>query len=787
MTTSLPSLIPLLPSHPSLLPLLRVTRPFAHGGSDGEQFLVKLTAFLGSREKEEQRAAVKIVSEVVQQDVDVGIVVPNIWGKRWVGVLMPIIEKETRDEVAREEIEVVVSVMERARGYPALERELQGVAVKVGGLIKGREALMLEFLPRLFPLAPTPLRPLVPTLLPVLHRIVLTSPLIAAHATSAGKPVTPAHRAATVLAHLHILAGKVAASPAFHTDMIRGIAESHLCLSSLIDGSLVLPPYHGAPAVQGAPVTFTQSVDTPTRQGILLGALAHEVASEEKIQPLVRALEGWMLVIHALLSFPTARPVTLPLGGIINLALRILACTPTVPFAEHVEGDASFKASFNAAMPRLWVVALKLLSACTLATEQHVMPYLGTILDHSIYLAESISSNHSQAHSPQLALLRFHSLLLSRLQTDPSSTAYHTRLATLCLRNVTRLLQQKPVSHDETTDDHTAGKKGKKRMRGAGEDAFVGSLSGRVGQGAVGKEQGKVIIAALKLLSVLLPHPALPKAMQAIIIRLLLSLSYSLETRSPSVISSVDLVLHERITRAVEAVLSKAVRLRGVGGSVGPWAGLIIDRPASGDDFAEAITTVIHPLLPPLSRPLPPIASLVFYNTPGSAEESTEERTLRADLGLKTGVGATKTRDAERTTDMDEEERKRKRVFVEVKESTTTTSTSFIGNTAAPVPRPSAVAPPPVLTRPQVSAVIPTVPEMVAKQVPAAVQLEAQHALLSVQAVPPPIVLPPDVTTASVHVPGILGAVSGDAVGDDDDFEMPEINLESDSDEEDEE
>lgn len=357
---------------------------------------------------------------------------------------------------------------------------------------------MLEFLPRLFALAPTPLRPLVPTLLPVLHRIVLTSPLTAAPTSNADRPVTPAHRAATVLAHLHILAGKVAASPAFHTDMTRAIAESHMCLSSLIDGSLVLPPYHAAPAVQGTPVTFAQSVDTPTRQGVLLGALAHEVATEEKIQPLVRAVEGWTLVILALLSFPTARPVTLPLGGIIHLALRMLACTPTVPFAEHVEGDASFKASFNAAMPRLWVLALKLISACTLATGQHVMPYLGTILDHSIYLSESISSNHPHAHAPQLALLRFHTFVLTRLHTDPSSSAYHTRLAKLCLGSVTRLLQQKPVVHDDAANDHTTGKKGKKRMRGAGEDAFVGSLSGRMGQGAVGKEQGKVIIAALK-------------------------------------------------------------------------------------------------------------------------------------------------------------------------------------------------------------------------------------------------------------------------------------------------
>ncbi|KAJ9094861.1 hypothetical protein QFC19_007790 [Naganishia cerealis] len=635
MTTSLPSLIPLLPAHPALLPLLRATRPFAHGVADAEPFLVKLTSFLGSREKEEQRAAIQLVAEIVEQDVDnpATPVVPNSWGKRWVGVLLPMIE--------------------------------------------------------------------------------------------------------------------------------------------------------------GAPVTFAQSVDTSTRQGILLGALAHEVASEEKIQPLVRALEGWTLVIHALLSFPTARPVTLPLGGIIHLALRMLTCTPAVPFAEHVEGDASFKASFNAALPRLWVAALKLISACTLATGQHVMPYLGTILDHSIYLSESISSHSPDAHAPQLALLRFHTLVLSRLQTDPSATAYHLRLAKLSLGHVTRLLQQKPLSQAETASDHTMGKKGKKRLRAAGEDAFVGSLSGRMGQGAVGREQGKVIVAALKLISILLPHPALPTSMQSLIIRLLLSLSYSLEIRSAGAISSVDLVLHERISRAVEAALSKALRLRGIGGSVGPWAGLVIDIPTSGDDFAEAITTVIHPLLPPLSRPLPPISSLAFYNVPGSADETTEERALRAELGLQTSLEATKSQDAQRVADVEEEEPKRRRVVVEIKESVTTSATSVVESPAIlPLQQLTTIAPSAV-TRPEPSTAPPhAAPEMAPVQNLPTAPLEAplaQHGSLSVQAVPPPIVLPPDVTTASLHVPGMSTDVGGDAEADNDDFEMPEINLESDSDEEDEE
>lgn len=371
--------------------------------------------------------------------------------------------------------------------------------------------------------------------------------------------------------------------------MLLALTESHACLSALIDGTLALPPHHGA-QVQGVGVTFIQTVDTRTRQDVPLGVLAREVASEEKIQPFLRAMEGWTAVIHALLAFPTARPVTLPLGGILHLAMRMLTCTPDVPLLEHVQGDTELAAGISAALPRLWIAGIKLVSACVIATGSHVVPYLGLVFDHTIHLAELVALG--QALTPQLALIRFHTLILARLDPNPSSSAYHTRLVKLCIGHVTPLMQQKPVVQAE--DAGLAGKKGKKRMRGAGDDAFVGSLAGRVGQGMVSKDEGRVVIAALKreslslptgantdhppsVLSVLLPHPALPPALQALAIRLVLSASYSLETQSAAAVSA-DLTLHEKISRAVDAVLSKAVKLRGGSGSLGPWAGLMLDR-----------------------------------------------------------------------------------------------------------------------------------------------------------------------------------------------------------------
>lgn len=296
-----------------------------------------------------------------------------------------------------------------------------------------------------------------------------------------------------MLAHLHILAGKVAASPAFHTDMLAALAESHTCLSALMDGALNLPPHH-APQQASASITYAQTVDTSSRSDVPLGVLAREMPSEEKFQPFVRALEGWTAVIHALLAFQTARPVTLPLGGIIHLALRMLSCTSDVPLLEHVQGDSHLVACLDDTRPKLWVAGLKLLSACTIATGAHVMPYLGLILDHTIHLSELLAATKSLA--PQLALFRFHVLVLSRLGTDPSASAYQVRLVKLCIGYVQLLLQQKPAA--AAPEDVSVGKKGKKRMRGVGEDAFVGSLSGRVGQGAVGKDEGRVIVAALK-------------------------------------------------------------------------------------------------------------------------------------------------------------------------------------------------------------------------------------------------------------------------------------------------
>jgi hypothetical protein len=202
-------------------------------------------------------------------------------------------------------------------------------------------------------------------------------------------------------------------------------------------------------------------------------------------------------------------------------------------------------------------------------------------------------------------------------------------------------------------------------------------------------------------------------------------------------------------------------------------------------DLSDAITSVIHPLLPPLSRPLPPISSLVFFNAPGTSSESTEEQALRREMGIRT--------ERELASDAEDARKRQRMEEPEVHASvTTTTSTVTVQSTtvsppsALPVATPTFGSVPVVSEQVQISAPVPALPETIVHVEHAHPDITIGHGSLSVQAVPPPVVLPPDVTTASVHVPVAGTSTAAHAMEEDDDFEMPEINLESDTDEDEE-
>lgn len=141
-----------------------------------------------------------------------------------------------------------------------------------------------------------------------------------------------------------------------------------------------------------------------------------------------------------------------------------------------------------------------------------------------------------------------------------------------------------------------------------------------------------------------------------------------------------------------------------------------------------------------------------------------------------------------------EDARKRQRLDEPVSARVTTaTVTSAVQSTiAAPTPPAVSIAGPTFGSAPAVETrkLPPSAPPASAPVEDPAVEnadsgAAIGHGSLSVQAVPPPVVLPPDVTTSASQA-SVGGPATAAAVEDDDDFEMPEINMESDTDEDEE-
>lgn len=105
--------------------------------------------------------------------------------------------------------------------------------------------------------------------------------------------------------------------------------------------------------------------------------------------------------------------------------------------------------------------------------------------------------------STRIALFKFHTVLLSNLQLDPSSSSFHSRLMKQALGSASLVLDTKtPVlassqSKESNMNADALGKKGKKRARGAGEEVVVAGIEGRGGKG-LSRLEGEVVLSALR-------------------------------------------------------------------------------------------------------------------------------------------------------------------------------------------------------------------------------------------------------------------------------------------------
>ncbi|KAI9635362.1 uncharacterized protein MKK02DRAFT_44049 [Dioszegia hungarica] len=601
------SIFPLITSlpltSPSLLALLSRHRPFSRPSllpSSATRFLARITSSILARDTlaEEKHAALHIAKELVLQDTE-GWVLAG-WGKEWVGSTLGALSSAS---MTLSSVSAYLSLLQTlvlaSPQSPSFEREsihpimgklsttLLKLLDRAASQAEGNQDVLHDLLQttRLILVhAPAAFRPAVNTLR------ALLLPLIVYQSSSVHSDIRDS--AISLLTILYHTQGKAQVAQGWRAEMGDGLLGVGACLDAIVaDG------WQGdARAAQTAlpPGLAPFPADTPSRLPVAL------------IKPP---------------SQTTSRPVPVPIAHIVRLAIRCLDLTldtPTVPYI-----SPQHHANLVACLPRIWTSGMMLLGNVATACGDHLLPHLTDILDTTLHLAEITPDTSTQSHTQ---LLRLHNIFLDIF---PSATWYPehpARLLKLCISKLSPLLDSTaPVNTSLATANGAGGKKGKKRARGE-EDGLLASLEGREGR-RIGVE-GAVALEALQLISKVHPTPLLPPSLLMLSIRLHLALYLSLPTFGAR--RFADPAIQVRLIRSVRMVLQEACLMVEESGHSQGWKSVVLSvlEPNQG-----RLAPLLHPQLPAISRPAPPLSSLHFFTV-----ESEEEAIIREELGLGTAA-----------------------------------------------------------------------------------------------------------------------------------------------------
>lgn len=122
-------------------------------------------------------------------------------------------------------------------------------------------------------------------------------------------------------------------------------------------------------------------------------------------------------------------------------------------------------------------------------------------------------------------------------------------------------------------------------------------------------------------------HPSLLPQLLALSIRTHLYLQTLLSTRPATSFSTDDLTLSDRFSSLVSSTLEDALTIDPYGFQQG-YTSLIALEPCLAQ--STVLPAIVHPMAPPLSRPLPPISSMAFYSV-----DDEQEQALRKEVGLR--------------------------------------------------------------------------------------------------------------------------------------------------------
>ncbi|KAL1408936.1 hypothetical protein Q8F55_005750 [Vanrija albida] len=579
-------------SHPSRLPTSALNK-----------FLGRLNAAVGARDP----GACELAAAIVEQDTEGYASAQS--GKGWMGACLGALASATTAPDALPPYLALVGALVAAAPFaPTLEREvvqpsLGKLAISLARLVErlvpaGEWAAVLAVLAAVRSLLaanPAPFRPAVQALRPIITALLLRLP-------PADAPEAIVAAAAETLAVFHLVAGKAGAPAAWGADMKDALGGFAAAVTGLAAEAWV------EEAPRATPFPPPASFPLPPADPV------------QRAEAAIAWVEGYAELVLALLRLPSARPVPVPLVQVVSCALRAVNLTFETPVADHV--SPVHHAALLSAIPRLNTAGLLLLGQAALSCGDHLLPHLTPILEHTVYLLESTPSYMADARAK---LLLWHTIWLEQYPAAIIPAEYTTRLLKFALGVIGTALDAKPT----TVVPVHAGKRGKKRGRGA-EDALVGGLEGRAPK-PMSKADAEVISAALELTPLLHSAPLLSPALLNFSIRLHLSLFLSLPGR---IASFADKASHAELERSVAAALEHvAIMNEGSGGTSRDIRVLLLSLLPTfkTESSRQAFSLLLHPALPPMARPLPPLSQLHYF-----APESDEEKKIRREMGFFT-------------------------------------------------------------------------------------------------------------------------------------------------------
>lgn len=368
---------------------------------------------------------------------------------------------------------------------------------------------------------------------------------------------------------------------------------------------------------------------TTFRKDASLGPFRQHQSHQEDLMvsiPLnVDRLRYAVFALCGLLESTASRAVQLPLGTLVNLSQALLNCT-------HIDGkedrqvDPSVRAMEEAIAPEICAVGGDLLSRLATCVKRHLTPHAERFTKIILFHMEQ-----SPPPSQHLLFLRALVALLTNVHTIHFSVIPN-RITKVLLSTLLSLLpSQSDLRASSEPDMNGKTRKGKKRAHDYEGDEMFRNTTGTTCPTPVHKE---MISATLDALRLVLHNPYMPPATHSLASRVLVGLNLTLPRLDLAQLSH-DPIFHTKILHGIQALASELCASSS--GVIDRSLSLIIherdplDEPGTPSTFTlRDLERLLHPRVPPLARALPNIESLCLFRR----DESLEERELRESLRI---------------------------------------------------------------------------------------------------------------------------------------------------------